>query len=102
MADNKLILDRLERLEEKMDEKFDKMDARLSSIDVTLVRNDANIAYHIKRSDQLDAALNIISKKTEHIDKHVDTVKAVFKFSMWVAGSIVSIAGFLYLLKQLI
>lgn len=60
--------DTLKRLEAKID----KLDDRLDTVDKTLVLQEANLREHMKRSDLLE-------KKLEPVEKHVNAVNTVFK-----------------------
>lgn len=62
---------------DKMDKKLEALDSRIDSIDVTLARIDVTLekqsdqlAYHIKRTDLLEAQIS-------PIDKHVKVVNGI-------------------------
>lgn len=61
MSDFKRLDDRLNRIEDKVDKLVDKIDQklqgvenRLDSMDKTLVKQEANLEAHMKRSDLLE------------------------------------------------
>lgn len=74
----KLVLDKLE----KLDEKADKHTEHLHSIDKTLVKQESNLEAHMKRSDLLEQSQNDLK----------DAVKPILKVYT-VAWGILKIVG---------
>lgn len=60
--------ERLTRIEEKID----RLGDRLSSVDMTLIKQHEQLAYHIKRTDILEA-------KVSPISDHVAFVRVAMK-----------------------
>lgn len=60
MSDIKTVIDKLE-----------KLDGRIDGIDITLTRQNASLEHHIKRSDQLDSALSIVENRLNPIEDHI-------------------------------
>jgi hypothetical protein len=76
--------------------KLDKIEASLLELNITLVEQGKDLKYHIKRSDQADAAIKLLSDemesgeerintKIEPIQKHVTMVEGVMKFLALIA-----------------
>jgi len=68
-------MDQLNRIEEKIDIIVD----RLTDAEKILAVQAEQLAYHIKRSDQLDTALGIIKNDLKPIDRHVSMVQGAIK-----------------------
>lgn len=84
MSDTKTILEKLE-----------KLDARIDNIDVTLAKQQVSLDYHIKRSDQADHAIKIISERMEPIEQHTDRVNFTTKV-LAALGAIITFAVGIY------
>lgn len=69
-------------------DKLDKLDSRIDNIDITLVRQEAQLAEHIRRT-------NILEQKLEPVERHVDRVNTVIKIFTY-AGAILSFFAGLY------
>lgn len=61
-------------------DKLDKIEDKLGDIDVTMVKQEENLREHMRRTD-------ILEGEVKPIKKHVDQVKAVFKFIAFLSGS---------------
>ncbi len=57
---------------DRLFEKIEKIDDRLSNIDLSLVRNTISLEEHVKRT-------NILEEEIRPIKKHVLMVEAIFK-----------------------
>lgn len=68
-------MDQLNKIHEKLDIIID----RLNETDKILAVQAEQLAYHIKRSDQLDTALGIIKNDLKPIDRHVAMVQGGLK-----------------------
>lgn len=85
---------------------LEKIEARLDSIDVTLVRNDTNLKIHMKRADQLEKHVlvleNYVREQMAPLQDHVTQVRAIINFllkSLGVAVALATILGILLSLK---
>ncbi len=76
-----------------MDDKFYE---RLTAIEHTLLRNTISLEVHMKRSDQLEKAVEILAEELKPIRTHVDRFKFVGWIAMWTFGS----SGFIMLLLK--
>lgn len=75
-------MDQLNKIHEKLDIIID----RLNETDKILAVQAEQLAYHIKRSDQLDTALGIIKNDLKPIEKHVSRVEGAFKLLALLAS----------------
>jgi hypothetical protein len=77
--------DRLLALLERIDNKIDKMESRLDSVDVRLAKYNSELEFHIARTNQIeDQLLPIVS--------HVEQIRGVVKLVGIVAAFIGLIA----------
>lgn len=98
MADHKELMDKLNKIEDK----FDVLDGRIDNIDVTLAKQHVSLEYHIKRSDQADAAIKIISDELLPVKDHVKAVGTVVKYTAWIVGVLGTAVGIVATLKSLV
>lgn len=64
----------------KLEAKIDALDEHLGSIDITLVKQEASLSEHMKRSDSLEKMVNLLQSELKPIEKHVHAVDGVLKF----------------------
>lgn len=80
----------MENLLKKLEKKVDKIDERLDNIDKHLAIYNAQLQYHIKRTDQNE-------DKIDHIEKHVIQVqgmtKGILKTVSFIAAFIGTVIG---------
>jgi chromosome segregation ATPase len=94
MTDRKLL--------EKLDEKMDKVEEKLGSIDVTLAKNTSSLDEHIRRTELAEEAISIIKNEMAPIQKHVTQVHTIFQAIGFVsvvvsiAAGVVKVAEFLF------
>lgn len=79
--------DRLERIESKLDKVVDE----IGEIKETTAKQQVSLDYHIKRTDLLE-------KKLEPVEEHVQLVSSVFK----VIGGLAIIAGIVSVIFQIL
>lgn len=75
-------------MERRVEDKLDKVADDISQINATLVGQAADIRYHIKRTDMLEA-------KIQPIEKHIIMFNGVLKFIGAIALFIGIIEGLL-------
>lgn len=88
----KLVLERIDRLDDKLEKKLDKVENRLDTMDKTLVKQEANLEAHMKRSDLLESSQNDLKDAVKPILKIYTAVWGICKVTVGV-GFIVSIIG---------
>jgi archaellum component FlaC len=86
----------------KIEEKLDRLDTRIDSIDKTLERNTVSLETHIKRTDALedyvkDQVKNDLIPIKNHVNKITNAVQGIF----WFCTVVASVCGFLLVLKHL-
>lgn len=85
----------LKELLTKLDSNHKELSDRLQSVDKTLVRQEEQLAYHIKRTDLLEEHVKLKTKElkgelqgvkedTAPIHTHVDRVKFLFTTIKWI------------------
>lgn len=79
--------DRLKRIENKLDKVVDD----IGEIKETTAKQQVSLDYHIKRTDMLE-------KKLEPVEEHVQLVSSVFK----VIGGLAIIAGIVSVIFQIL
>lgn len=72
MEDLKLAVTRIEG-------KLDKVDERLSSIDVTLVKQNAELEHHIYRTDLAEKRLDILQSQIEPLSTFKNRLDGAFR-----------------------
>lgn len=80
-------------------DKLDKLDSRIDNIDITMAKQNVSLEYHIKRSDQADAAIELLDQRVKPLEAHTLTVATVLKFVMYIGTFIAGIAGIYAALK---
>jgi len=74
---------------------------KIYAIDLTLVKQEANIQEHMKRSDYLEKLYFEIEEELKPIQEHVSQVHGVAKFLGVLGASITFILGVLKLIGKL-
>ncbi len=83
--------EKLIKLEEKLDEKLDKINDKLSSIDITLVKQEANLQEHMRRSLANEEAIELLATELKPVQAHVLIMNNVFK----IIGVLTTFLGFI-------
>jgi hypothetical protein len=66
-------------------DKLEQMDQRLDNIDITLVRQEGQLAEHMRRSLLNEEAVQLLKTQIEPVKDHVKSVNAVLKFAGGIA-----------------
>lgn len=80
-------------------DKVEILDSRLDSIDKTLVRQEANLQVHMKRSDHLEKLVGHVEAQMKPIQKHVIGVELFLKFLGIVSVIVAIIAGIMSIIS---
>lgn len=80
---------------DKQDDKLEKQSEDITDIKLTQVRQEANLAEHMKRSDMLEKLYNELYKEVEEIKEPVSQLKGGVKLITILSGVIASILGIL-------
>lgn len=73
---------------EKFESKIDKLDIRMDSMERVLIKQEANIEYHVKRTDVAEANLDLLRNDLKPVQKHVDYMNGALK-ALGIVGAIV-------------
>jgi len=88
-------------MSKNVEDKLDKLDARIDSIDKTLERNTLSLEVHMKRSDALEEYVQKIEKEVLPVKDHVYRMTHAIQGIFWFCTVIAAIAGFLLVLRSL-
>ena len=77
------------------------INSSLKDINTTLVKQEANLAEHMRRSLANEKAVAILESKLDPIDKHVHTVGVFFKAVGYLAATAAAILGIMKYLGAL-
>lgn len=66
--------------DQKILDKLDKIEDRLDTIDQSLVKYNAQLEYHIQRSDNIESYVQHLEDKLIPVEKHVIMVNGIVKF----------------------
>jgi hypothetical protein len=77
---------------------LEKLDERMDSMSITLVRNTDSLEHHIARTNLLE---EYVKTEIDPIKKHVDMVRHGAQGVIWVAVALAGIAAFLVTLREL-
>lgn len=71
-----------------MEKKLDKISDDISEIKTHLAVYNEQLKHHIKRSDQADAAVQLLDQRIQPIEKHVLLINYIVKIAA-ITGSII-------------
>lgn len=66
--------------DKKILDKLDKIEDRLDGIDITLAKQEINLAEHMRRSDSIESYVQHLEDKFVPVEKHVIMVNGIVKF----------------------
>lgn len=89
----KQVLERIDKLDDKVERKFDNVENRLDSMDKTLVKQEENLKEHMRRTELAERSIEKMDTDLKPIKKHVDMLQGVFKFIGLIATVVGIIAG---------
>lgn len=89
------MLEHKNELLNKVDSKLDKLDERLDNIDKTMIKQEANLDLHMRRSESLEKLVELQEKRVIPIEKHVIGVRFLFKVIMSTIATIGTVAAIL-------
>lgn len=87
MAHEEQILKALDKFERQLD----SLDSRLDSVDKTLVKQEANLGEHMRRTELAETQINGIQDDLKPIKRHVAMVEGALK-GMGIVATIISVA----------
>ena len=72
---------------ERIETKIDKLDEKLHSIDITLVKQEASLDKHIKRTDINEAQLQKFEKEIVPVLNSIKAVKIIFSILTFIISA---------------
>lgn len=88
----------LEKMEEDRKTCHKEISNSIKSIDKSLIKQGADLKYHIRRTDLLEAEVKKVREDTQPIHDHVTKVEFFFKVIKWI-GVPVILTGLGYSIK---
>ena len=90
MAKNKkdsvdILLSKIDKLDEKFDERLSKLDTYMHSIDKTLIKQHKELEFHIARTTQLEDEYLKIDQRLLPVENHVKHVSSITTTIWWIA-----------------
>jgi len=73
-------LKRLDRANEHLHSKFDKLHLSLDKYNEILVRNTASLEEHMRRTNLLESRLEKVDQEVDGLSAHIDRVKSIMNF----------------------
>lgn len=77
----------------KMSSKIDSLDTRLDSVDKTLVKQEANLGEHMRRTDLLEQGQVSLRQEIEPLKKHKAFIEGALKGIGLIATAVSVAAG---------
>ena len=84
---------------DRLEQKLDKIDSRLDIMDQSFVKYNAQLEYHIKRSDNIEDYLTLLEDELKPIQQHVNRVDGALKLLGALAIGIGAILAVLQIFK---
>lgn len=78
---------------EKLDQKLDRQDMRLDSIEKVQVKQEANIGEHMRRTGLLEENVELFRREFKPVQRHVLYVEGTLKFLGGIATLVLVIEG---------
>ena len=77
---------------DKFENKIDKLDARLDSIEKVQVKQEANLGEHMRRTETAEENINLLREELKPVKKHVAYMEGALK-GLGVVSLIVGVAA---------
>ena len=84
---------KIDNLDVKLDQKLEKLDTYMHSIDKTLIKQNADLEHHIKRTNQLEDQFIKINNRLEPIEDHAKKVSLIAKIVFGIFSAIIAVLG---------
>lgn len=78
---------------DKANEKLDKMGDTMTVIQLSQARMESDVAYHIQRTNLLEASVVKIQEEQKPVVKDVDNIKSIIKYTAWLVTILLAAAG---------
>lgn len=76
----------------KLESKIDHLDGRLDSVEKVLVKQEANIEHHVKRTDLAEENMKLFRQEMVPVKRHVDYMNGALKL-IGVVGTLVALVA---------
>lgn len=86
----KMLNDKIDSLDSKLDQKLEKIDTYMHSIDKTLVKQNSDLEYHIKRTTQLEEEFMQINNRLMPIEDHTKKINTIAKVIFAVVSGLIA------------
>lgn len=63
----------------KFESKIDSLDSRLDSVDKTLVKQEANLGEHMRRTALAEKSIDVVQQDLKPIKRHVAVMEGLLK-----------------------
>lgn len=83
----------------KIDEKLERIEDKISNIDVTLTKQAKDLEHHIYRTDLAEENIELLRSELDPIKKHINFVDASLKVIGLIASGMTFILGIYKLLS---
>jgi len=83
----------VEKKLEAIENKVDKLDERLDSIEKVLIKQELNIDIHIKRTNLLEESVSLLREDLRPLERHVDYIHGALKMIGGIAVLIGMLVG---------
>lgn len=93
------ILKALERFENKIDSKIDKLDSRLDQVEKIQIKQEANLGEHMRRTDVAEKNLGLLWEAFKPVQKHVNYMEGALK-ALGIIGTVTAIAVGLFKIAE--
>lgn len=84
---------KIDILDAKFDQKLDKLDTYMHSIDKTLVKQNSDLEYHIKRTTQLEEEFMQINNRLIPIEDHTKKINTIAKVIFAIGSAVAALVG---------
>lgn len=88
----------MEKKLEAIENKVDRLDERLDTIEKVLIKQELNLEIHIKRTNLLEESVELLRQDLRPVERHVDYIHGALKF----IGIVSLIVGIFVAIKDLI
>lgn len=77
----------------RIEDKLDKLDSRLDSVDVTLAKQHMTLKEHMRRSVANEENVSMLREDFKPLQKHVAMIEGAFKFLGMTVSAIIGLIG---------
>ncbi len=86
---------------ERLFETLDKISDRINEVEKTLVKQEANLSEHMKRTELAEENLQLLREELKPLEKHVYYIEGAFKLVGGIGVIVSLVVGFIKILTFL-